>query len=123
MPNIQISTEDQELLDQLFSYGNHTSQPNYIDELYMNTNLNSNRTYTRNSFPTIGWEIEFYIQPPTNNRPPLGLQDIKNRLLDFIQENNEWLEFNSLHNFAELGTDATPSENTIYELKIKPFAL
>ena len=34
MPNIQISTEDQELLDQLFSYGNHTSQPNYIDELY-----------------------------------------------------------------------------------------
>tara|TARA_R100001443_G_scaffold84389_2_gene91049 strand:+ start:64 stop:1410 length:1347 start_codon:yes stop_codon:yes gene_type:complete len=123
MPNIEITTEDQRLLDQLFSYGNHTSQPNFIDQLYMNTTSNPNCTYTRNCYPTIGWEIEFYIQPPTSNRPPLGFQDIKNRLIDFIQENNEWLQFNRLTNFAELGTDATPNENTIYELKIKPFAL
>ena len=50
MPNIEITTEDQRLLDQLFSYGNHTSQPNFIDELYMNTTSNPNCTYTRNCY-------------------------------------------------------------------------
>ena len=122
--NIQISDEEQQELDNLYSYINHTRELGCFRDLDMNTTRNPHETYTRNAFPTIGWEIEFYIQPPTSNRPPLGLQDIKNRLMEHIEENRDFYGFNRLTNFADLGTDQTPNGgNQVFELKIKPFAL
>ena len=122
--NIQISDEEQQELDNLYSYVNHTSLLNCLDQLSNHIAGNPHETYTRNAFPTIGWEIEFYIQPSTSNRPPLGLQDIKNRLAEHIDDNRDFYGFNRLTNFADLGTDQTPNNgNQVYELKIKPFAL
>ena len=60
--NIQISDEEQQELDNLYSYVNHTSLLNCLDQLSNHIAGNPHETYTRNAFPTIGWEIEFYIQ-------------------------------------------------------------
>ena len=61
MPDIQISHEEQQELDNLYSYTNHTRELSCFRYLDMNTTRNPHETYTRNAFPTIGWEIEFYI--------------------------------------------------------------